>query len=261
MKVGISFFLLIFLTIRTVHACHLKQSLVSLSGPVTMILEELKLLSDPKLLGVSKFHPVKNQEVKKLAGGIFLSRKTLDDFGESIIFFDKSKELSDTLTKYTSHPFEVDTRSIDPFTATRLSLKKIKPFIQGCQERLVALESRLSKIERELKLPETFRHSVFYLGKMGEKKPDLIIGNDGFVISLKKLAYFKTYPGNLSYLPWSKKILNKLKEFKHIGINDSKSDQLIIKKISNDKYNFYLRGIFIPGITQVNFLQQLSSNF
>ena len=259
MKMVISF--LFILIMSQASACELSEKVVSLSGPVTMVLEELDLLEDKNLLAISKFHPVRGiSDEKILAGGLFLSRKTLKKYQHSKIIFDKSRELRMLLSKdHKGQLVEVDTRDQDPFEAFNLSLVKLMNSFKNCHKEVEALNKKVSTINKYHKLKADFFKSIFYLGEIGDKFPDIAISNDGFVLFLKNHSEFKTYPSELSYSTWSKKIMKSLVSFNHFGLMDSKSDKLIIKKEGDRKYNLSMRGILIPGIRQIYFLDQLQT--
>ena len=60
-------------------------------------------------------------------------------------------------------------------------------------------------------------------------------------------------------MPWSEKEMEP--HFKNEaayfwGLNESKTNQWVLKKISQKKRNIFFRGTLIPGITQVRFLSK-----
>ena len=72
-------------------ACSLKKPIVSLSGPVTIYIEALGLLSDPKLRAISKFHPIKHKtSAEVLGGGVFLAQKKIKEFSSYLFELYKS---------------------------------------------------------------------------------------------------------------------------------------------------------------------------
>jgi hypothetical protein len=255
------FSLLILIFSYQAYSCELSEKIVSLSGPITMVLEELDLLGDKNLLAVSKFHPIKNiTNAKVLAGGLFLSKKTLKKYQHTKIFFDKSRELKILLSKdHKGLLVEVDTRDQSPFEAFNLSLVKTMNSLKNCHKKVEALEKKILKIKKYLSIKHDFHKSVFYLGSIGTKFPDMVISNDGFILSLKNNINFKTYPSELAYSTWSKKIMKSLSGFKHFGVVESKEDNLRVIKVSGDKYNLSMRGILTPGIRQIYFLDQFQS--
>lgn len=262
-KMAISFFsLLILMQAWQVRACELSEEVISLSGPVTMLFEELHLLEDPKLLGISKFHPVKKTSRKVrtqvLPGGLFLSKKKLKEFQGKKVFFDKSREFKTLLERSAiEDSVELDTRGKTPFEVFDISINSISKSLKNCSQRIYHLRGRVKKIKETLTLHLKIENAVFYLGAFGRKIPELVIGNDGFVLSLKGLRGFSTYPSELAYIVWSKKEMNRLKGFYHYGVSDGSSGTLERKKIGNRRYNISMRGALIPGIRQIYFLEQL----
>ncbi len=254
--------ILIFLflvNIKNGFSCSLRQDLVSLSGPVTMLLEKLDLLSDKRLKAVSKFHLLEkdfNKEV--LAGGIFLSKRTLERFKNHFVIYDQSRELTRELQNHHEiKSLEIKTVGQNPFETVDFLLDKISFLLKSCDKKIASLNSTLEKIKTNLKVPTgTY---LFFLGKIGYKYPDLIITNDGFVKSLKLLKGFKTYPSELGYTPWSKKMRSRINRPIEIGILEKKLESPQVKLLKNRKLNIAFRGIMIPGIRQIELLKYLSS--
>lgn len=242
-----------------VLSCELSKPVVSLSGAVTMLLEELELISDSNLRAISKFHPI-NSKIKKtkIAGGVFLSRKTLEGFKDHLIFYDQSRELNQLFKKYPKiRATKVVTRDLTPFAANNVALELLKPILKGCTQRVATLKDELSKVEKSLDLSQSYLKTVFYLGEIKDKKPNMVIAQDGFILSLKTIKGFKTYPSKLAYVPWSKRVLNSLVGFKHIGLSDGKANDLKVENLTKNQVNIYFRGVFIPGIRQIRFLESL----
>ena len=242
-------------------SCELSEKIVSLSGPITLLLEELDLLKDKNLLAISKFHPVEKKfNGQILAGGIFLSKKSLNAFKNVKMFFDKSREFKSLLKKSGVKKYiEIDTRDQDPFEAFNLSLVKIMNSLKGCHKTFEALEAKVSIIKSKLKLNPNFERSIFYLGHIKNKYPEIVIANDGFVLGLKAFEKFKTYPSDLSYVTWSKKIMNKLKDFNRYGVSEGKCNDINVLKVSDSNFNLSMRGVLTPGIRQVYFLERLQN--
>lgn len=244
-----------------INGCELSREVVSLSGPITMLFEELDLLKDKKLIAISKFHPVLSPgDVTVVAGGTFLAKKMLRQFTNRVIYFDKSQELSLIFKKSKiKRSIEIDTRGLDPFETVDNNLRAIGPVIKNCSKKIKLLKANIQKIQKELQLPVILHHAIFYLGSIADKAPNLIIGRDGFVLSLLKVSHFKTYPTELAYVPWSQKVLLGLYDYTHVGIKNVYSNEFIVKKVKNKFYNISFRGVLIPGIRQVYFLKSLTS--
>lgn len=255
MKTAFSLYLLFFSV--QVFACNLSKRTVSLSGPISLIFEELDLIKDKKLLAISTFHPIKSKfQGKVLAGGLFLPRKTLKNYSNDLIFYDKSKEYKSMLKKSgVKEAVEVDTRDMDPFEAFNVSLNKILPYLKHCEIAVDQLKEKIQKIERKIVIKSFLYKSIFFLGTIKNKLPDTVISNDGFVRWLKKDPLFMTYPSPLSYALWSKRIISKLGTYNYFGVTDGKTEKLKMIEVSKGRYNLSMRGVLIPGIRQIYFLQ------
>jgi len=257
MKTVTSFLILLFSF--TSGACEISKPIVSLSGPITMLLDELNLLNDKNVLGISKFHPVKpGYKGKIYSGGIFLSNKTLKSFRNSKIYFDKSRGFKQILKKAKiSNYQEFDSRDQNPFEVLNMTIIKTQDILKNCFTEIEKLEKKSDKIQKELKLNSELSKSIFFLGSLGHKLPKLVIANDGFVLSLREFDNFKTYPSDISYVPWSQKVLKGLKSYMHIGIDEGSSEVTTINKLSTLKYNISMRGALTPGMRQIYLLQSL----
>jgi hypothetical protein len=255
-------FLLLFAVSFKSFSCEInpKNNIYSLSSPVTFLLEELGLLDSKKILAISVFHPVLNYSGKKLAGGVFLTEKSFKDSIDSIIFFDESKDLKRNLSKLKeSTKLEVISRDLGAFEAYELSKKKLIPYLRNCSSMITLLDKRVLKIKETL-IDLKLKPIVFYLGHFSKslKKPNLIIVNDGFVKTLISLSKLKTYPSNLGYVNWSSKIMNKLEDsYIHVGVDDSKNNEMSFSKLSANTINTSFRGALSPGIRQILFLEKL----
>lgn len=251
--------------ISSSYACALKQDkkLVSLAAPITSFLEELHLLDDPALDSISVFHATKNKKVKRLAGGIFLSAKSMSKYRNHVIFYDASRELQRLMKKSSIvNAIEVDTRGIDPFDANEKSLALLSPYLSGCKKKLEKLNKKIAAIKVKVaKLKFGERAYVFFLGefKKGQRPPELVMVNDGFVRYLAERNQMKTYPGDLAYVPWSQRVLSKLGNRISIGISESSDEELNLKKVSANVFNISKMGALSPGLGQVYFLEDFSS--
>ncbi len=242
------------------YSCELLEKTYSLSGPVTLLLEELDLLNSSKLLGISKFHPVKQKyNGKTLGGGLFLSKKTSDQFKDKILVYDKSRELAKILQKVsTKKTYQLDTRGESASEAFAKTSELVKKITVGCEKKLYLLKGKVQQVLRQVKLTGKKKRVLFYLGRINSKYPETIIANDGFVKELRLRRSFETYPTDLAYVYWSQKIHNDLKGFLHIGIVEGDSDQIQVQKVRKDTYNLSMRGVLTPGLSQVYFLQKFT---
>jgi len=253
------FLILIYLIGSDVIACHLNTSIVSLSGPVTMVLEELDLLEDKNLKALSSFHPIiKKTQAEILAGGIFLSKKTIKDYQDEVLFFDKSVELSNLLKKFKKNNFiELDTSGKDSFSVAKDILEQISPYLEACSEKTDALISKLDKIKNELGQMQS-QMILFFLGQIKTKYPQLIMGRDGLVLTLIQMKKIQTYESPLTYIQWSAKEMKNYKTFLKVGLLESQSNTIQVEKVNELTYNLSFRGVLVPGIRQVYFLKEFS---
>ena len=254
------FLILTLLLINHAVACSIKSQIVSLSGPVTMVLEELNLLQDKNLKAISSFHPIaKKTNANIIAGGLFLSKTTLKSFKGANVFYDKSFELARLFkNSELQKVMSVDTVTFSSFKVVDKVLNLISPYLSKCSDRINVLKSFLKKSQVKLKKKNPLK-ALFYVGLITNKKPEMIMVNDGFVLSLKNLGVLKTYQTQLAYVQWSAKELKKYKDYLSIGVSDSKDVSFKLQKISSDSFNIIFRGVLIPGIRQVHFLNKLSA--
>jgi hypothetical protein len=191
MKKAISLLVILFL-MNQLWACELKAPIVSLSSPITSLLREMDLLSIDKVKGISMFHHAPNFRGKKLGGGIFLAKKTIDQFQGLTVFFDEGKELSERL-KILSLKEEIKTRGLDPFTVTTEALKILTPYLEDCRLEIKKI-SQWVEDEKKWQISKTpFKKKYFFfLGAiLGDKLPELMIVRDGFVMFWIEQKNFK----------------------------------------------------------------------
>jgi hypothetical protein len=253
------YFLLISLFTQNAFGCYLNQKVISLSGPITMTLEYLGLTKDKNLVAISKFHKLSHKfEGEVLAGGIFLAKRTLDKYKEGMIFFDKSKDLSREFKQAGfQNSIEIYTLGQNPFQTVKYTVSALRSILTNCDSKIAELKSFLKKTKQNLKIPKGTYY--FFLGKITQKYPELIIANDGFLRSLKALDSFATYKTDLNYVPWSKKLIGQGDRYFKIGLFESEKNQVYREKNKKGFWNLSGRGLLIPGIRQVILLEFLSS--
>lgn len=263
MKLVISLFFLFYLISSSAKECSLSQKIISFSGPVTDLLSELNLLADKKLMGISTFHSLKStSNVTLIPGGLFLSRKKLRSMSESLIFFDKSLELSKQFELEQIKAIEVDTRGVDPFLATERILIQIEKVLNNCQSTLKAFRAKIDDIKSKLESKTYAKKMIFFLGEISTngKLPELAISNDGAILFLKKHG-LKSYQSDLAYARWSAKHMKSYKDYLLIGLSSKMSDEIIKSTISAQKINLSFRGVLTPGVRQIYFLDKLAHQF
>ncbi len=254
-------FLLLFLS--SSFACHLnsKFQYISLSGPVTMLLQEMNLLNDPSLKAISKFHTISSNKFKRerLAGGLFLSPKVFQNYSEPIVFFDESLELRRTMNSLEVKKLEIQTRNINQWQIHEKVVTELKPYLRACEKNMKEISQSLNKIKTKIQNEEKFKSTFFfYLGELQNRtKPQLVITNDLFVKTLKTNKKLETYPSQMDYVTWSQKISKKFENVIEIGISEGLDYNLI--KIADKKFNITGPGSLTPGISQLYFIDKLLS--
>lgn len=258
MKTAIKLFLITFFIPLSVWPCQLEKNLVSMSGPITMILEELDLLEDPKLKAISNFHPIKKKTTAKIiSGGLFVSSQVLKEFQKDAFYYDKSREYSQMLKRnQMNEVFEMSTAGENSFKNFDLALVMLEVNLKNCAKKIAELKKRVEIIKDKLRLYKEKRGVLFFLGEIRHKYPELLMVNDGPMLALRTFGTLVTYDSNLDYVNWSAKEMKKYKKFLKVGLNESKEDGLKLKKVSDTQYNIYFRGVLIPGIRQIYFLEE-----
>lgn len=255
---------LIFFAVSTNgFACKLNDQYeyYSLSSPITMLFEELELLNQVE--AISTFHPVKNNKIKKLAGGIFLTKNAFKTSSKikkkRIVFFDQSIEMRRNLSKVKEITLlEVFTRSIGAFEAYEVSKEIASSFLINCEEKLKKVDLKVKSIKQKVSKLKVNKTVLFYLGmfKKNKKDPDLLIVNDGFVKDFK--GKINSYPSELDYVTWSAKIMKGLpKDTLKISVTDSKQDKISLSVLDNGKYSILFRGALSPGLRQVYLIEEI----
>lgn len=236
----------------------------SLAGPVTMSLKHLDLLKDPKLKGVSVFHPVDKENFKGefLPGGIFLSQQSIQKFFGSLIFYDESRELSKLFSRYPQiKAIEIKSRNLSPLEVVKLVEKHLSSHVKNCDLKKVeaALKDKLSQLKKMI--PEK-KDMLFFLGEIKPPRlPELLMVNDGVVKWLSDEKLIRTYPSELAYVNWSARILESFsKKALKIGMTDSGSRMELKMKRHGEIINLTYPGFLIPGFGQVDGLIYLFQN-
>lgn len=264
MKVISTLFILFF--INHSFACSLNRPVYSLSGPITMLLEEMNLLEDKNLRAISVFHPVEKFSGEKLGGGIFLTQKAFNSKDKGVVFYDTSEELKRTLSKIEHiHKIEVKTRSLTAFESSMESIQKLSPHLKNCVDKLASTKKKIQELQAKLiseSISSDFKKLIVFLGKIKpktKKLPQTIMVKDSITLSLLNTNKIETYDSPLHYVSWSSKLMNsEYKEYKRVGIYDCESNIIEQKKIDNYHYNLCYRGVLIPGIRQLKFVSELA---
>jgi hypothetical protein len=240
------------------------KNVYSLAGSVTLALRDLDLINNPRLRGVSIFHPVDKKIFKGeiLPGGIFLSHDTIKNLKDSILFYDESLEMTRILSRYPSvKAVQVKTRSQTPMEVIKSTGELLAPFLQGCEL------SRLSKkLQSKLDILKSKHHHhktmLFFLGTaVGNRLPEMLMVNDGVVKWMVNEKLIKTYPSPLAYVNWSSKIMQEIpKDSLKVAIKDSGSEMVSKIVKSGETINLTFPGALIPGSGQVEAMIYLFEN-
>jgi hypothetical protein len=236
--------------ITSTFACELKPNeYISLSGPVSILLRELDLLKDKSLKAISSFHPITKDEFsgKRVSGGLFISSKYLKSLKDPIVFYDSSRELKQIFQA----GIEIQTKG-EISSLIDSHLESLKPFTKDCESKIKEIQKNVKTILKSIKDYKFQKSYLFYLGKLGERKTNLLVSNDLFVRVLKNKAKLKTYPSDSMYVPISQKIKKDFSDAIEIGISDGKTH---VKKIEDKRFNISFQGILTPGYSQILFLE------
>jgi hypothetical protein len=241
-------------------ACRLTKPIISLSAPVTDLLEKFNLLQDPLLKGISVFHSPQDYKGKKISGGIFLSEKELIETS-SQYFIDQSLDLRKKLNRTLNLPvIEVKTHGIDPFKQLDLALGSLSPLLERCEKQKEDfLKLKNEKRLRFTQAPAFKTELYFFLGeKIKNRWPSQMMVHDGPVkwwINHKKVQTYKT---SFAYVPWSEKWKQTLKgNEKFIFLVQSQSLNALELKIEGN--DIFIRGpkVLAPGWGQIEWMEKL----
>jgi hypothetical protein len=230
----------------------------SLSGPVTVTMKETGLLNDPRVKGISVFHPIPKTQFQGrfLPGGIFLSQEMALELKGSVVFYDEGRELSRILKQLRPAPQELKTRGELPMTVINKTLTLLHPYVEGCDQVFASYREKARELEVEIekKLVAPMK-AVFFLGKIRHGRwPETVIVNDGIIRALREKGKLVTYPSDLSYLAWSAKLMNALPHsMLKVGVDDpGGAHGERFEKLSESQFNFSYPGFLIPGYSQLS---------
>lgn len=254
---------LLFLT-EVTFACSLNtKGVISLSGPVSIYLDQLGIVNE--LDAISSFHPVKDFKGVKLAGGMYLSTATLKSMEGKVVFFDKSRELKKVLERFPKiKSIELDSRRRAPREVIDQTAEVLKPYLKNCDDKKKIFNERISQLETHIRSNvKKIHESIFFLGHISEKLPDTILSNDGFVYWLRKEKLLESYPTDLEYVNWSMKVISPLRgRYFFIGVEDSFNSGLMkVEKKADKVFNVSYPGSLTPGYTQLEFMKFLVDYF
>jgi len=236
-------------------ACDFKSKLpvYSLSNLTSIIFNDIGLLKSVR--AVSYFSSIHDQNVKRIHGGIYLSQKEISSWGSAVVFYDESQELSSKFKIHSSlKTREIKTRSRNYHQILREQQQLLLEFTQGCESRIMIQFSHYEELIQ--KVHERYKKRsplVFFLGPANfDRYPELIIGDDGLVGDLVREKIIRSYPSMMSYIPWSKKIIQSLpKETIFISLVDTHSKpSSTLREVKPLFYEFSYPGILSPGPSQ-----------
>lgn len=240
----------------------------SLSGVTSVALNEIGLLKNPAVKGISVFNPISKNDFigTRYPGGIFLSPTVFKEFGGGVVFYDESLELSRVLDPMSSiQGVQIKTRGLTPTAVSEYVVKELKFFLDGCEKEVgrFLLKTKTTATSLQKNTPKT-RTAVYYLGdKLNGKHPEMIMVQDGVVKWLIEQKLIRSYPSPLAYVNWSAKIMRSLpKETLHIHLVDSGAQ--MIKNVQGKYGNWTLTypGALVPGLTQLeawNYFEEMAT--
>ncbi len=260
MKTALSLVALWLLSLTCHATCGFKpsvQKVVSLSGPITVLLKETGLLRATAVKGISIFSPIQKRDFRGTIypGGLFLARSTLAEFAGGVVFYDSGRELRKILmTQPGIRTIEVNSRDLLPLEVVDRSIDLLRGLTHGCEDGFKAFRDRARGLQDELlrSIPKGFK-VVFFLGRFtGDRAPELVMANDGAVKLLRREKGIATYPSELAYVNWSARILASLPaKTLFVGLVDPSMDgeQRLVK--SGERWTVTFPGILVPGSTQL----------
>ncbi len=244
--------------------CKLNGPLFSLSGTSTVILKELNLLADPNLKGISIFNPISKEDYSgsRLGGGLFLSRREDKVFGSADVIFDHGRELNRYFKNRNYPSISINSVGKRPHETILMTLQIVEGKISGCEKELSTLKNKVSELQKsKFKAP---RKIIFFLGEITSQKklPEMVYGQDGFVLELSESGQIKTYPSKLNYIHWSQKILNSLEEdYVFVGLKEPRNQlDKKIQKLDQRHVNIVFPGALTPGYSQLELIKYIVDN-
>jgi hypothetical protein len=233
---------------------------------MTVLLKEIGLMNHPSLVGISVFNPVskKNNNKKIYPGGIFLSNSTLQEFKDSVVFFDESRQVKNVLKLGEGIiAEEIKTRNFLPLDVMKLLGEKLRKYTVDCEKELVVYQKKGEVIQNQLlkKIPNGIE-ILFYLGGFkGERLPETVIVQDGVVKLLIEKNKIKTYPSHLSYVNWSAKVmLSFSKKLKHVAVIDSGMNFTQEVQKASQRFTLIYPGSLVPGLSQLEAFSYLADH-
>lgn len=258
-------FSLFFICSLNVWACEISRPVVSLSAPITGVLEDLNLLEDKNLVAISSFYPtLKKISKERLGGGLFLSQKSLKRFQKTVIFYDESGEMKRRLKEFAiQEAIEVSTRSLDPFEATERALVQVTKSLRGCEDSVKKLQDFYGQEKKWLLMQPKFPGRwYFFVGYLKEKHwPNLLMVNDGPMLFWLKHQKMQSFDSTLAYVRWGEKWKSTLGKDDHlVGLEHTNEGKVF--KWEKAKYlNITSAGALTPGPWQIRFMRQFTEKY
>lgn len=233
------------------------KKVVSLSGPMTVLLNETSLINDRAFDGISIFNPVSEKTYKKkiYPGGIFLAHSALEGLSNGVVFYDESREVKRILEyRKDIKSIQIKTRGLMPLEVIDSLIQELSIFVTDCSGSFSKIRLKAEKLQEKLieTLPKNLE-VVFYLGEFkSNRPPELIIVQDGVVKLLLNKNIIKTYPSDLSYINWSSKILSHMSAHTlHVGVVDSAMKDMREVKKNQGNMTIVYPGALVPGLSQL----------
>jgi hypothetical protein len=246
-----------------VLACKLNsdKKIISLSAPVSGLLNRLDLYSDPQLVALSNYHfQAEKVQSKVVAGGLFLSDELLKSWNNSVVFFDASSQFENQFKQHNQlKSISVTTRGKDSYEAYLLSKKLLTPYLVKCEEKLAEIESEVQVLKKQIKAKlKAYTSHLVFIGTCSQTLwPKSLMVQDGVAKLLSNWFGLEQYPSDLSYVSWSEKILNEflIKKPLILCLSDSNLEQVLVN--NNNYLNLYDPQFLLPGINQILALKNL----
>jgi len=248
------------------QACALRTEVVSLSAPVSALLDELGLLRDKNLVAVSAFHPLRTKtSARVLGGGLFLATKEWRELRSKVIYYDESRELAEKLAEEKArHAVKVSTRGIGPFELSQQTLNLLRPQLEGCEVKARSLEEEWKKLRQELLARTAFDRPIyFFLGEWDDERwPELLMANDGPVRFWRSERKLVTIESELAYVRWGEKWRRSLaKNALLIGLANSTEAGRFELKRQGRGFTLSSAEALSPGPAQLRFMRRFVEHY
>jgi hypothetical protein len=256
---------LFFISFHTVHAqekCQFQTNIkvVSLSAPITYLLQRLDLIHSPQLQAVSDFHHIEQEHknLKRVPGGEFISQQLVKQWEGHIVWYDQSNRLSQIFARNPKvKSIEISTRELNWEQSFNNVTKALSPYLNAqCETELVQLHTKMSQDLDHLKKSRIKPLSaIFFVGECIENQPlpKMVMLQDGVLKDLLSTGTVQSFNSPLAYLMWSEKDLADFKRSHNpMFICLNAKPKMELKQLAkNHIWNFSHPHILNPGFPQL----------